>query len=130
MAASYPDPCLQAFPPAKVIRACLGVLLDVCVVLWSMYRFPCDTQVNQSAKGKISNSDALVDWLESIENFIGRLSVYTDETLPPAMVEIVVKIMEELISTLALITKKLKGRKQGEFVLTDVLPCSARRRQT
>jgi len=95
-----------------------------------MCRFPCDTRVNQSAKGEISNFDALVNWLESIENFIGRLSVYTDKTLPPAMIEIVVKIMEELISTFALVTKNLKQRKRGEFVLVDVLPHSAQRRET
>ena len=38
------------------------------------------------------------------------------------MVEIVVKIMEELISTLALVTKKLKERRRGVFVLSDMLP--------
>ena len=78
--------------------------------------------MNQSVKSEMSNFDTLVDWLESIKNFIGRLSVYTDKTLPPAMVEIVVKIMEELISMLALLTKKLKERKRGKFVLADVLP--------
>ena len=78
--------------------------------------------MNQFAKGEISNFDALVDWLESIENFIGRLGIYTNITLPPAMVGMLVKIMEELISTLALVTKKLKERKRGEFVLADVLP--------
>jgi hypothetical protein len=72
------------------------------------------------AKGEISSFDVLVDWLESIENFIGRLSVYTDQTLQPAIVEIVTKIMVELISTLALVTKKLKGRKQGWFVPIDM----------
>jgi len=86
--------------------------------------------VNQFAKGEISNFDALVDWLESIENFIGRLGIYTDITLPPAMVEVVVKIMEELISTLALVTIKLKERKRGELILADVLPYSAPRRKT
>jgi hypothetical protein len=85
--------------------------------------------VNQSAKGEISKFDALVNWLESIENFIGRLSVYMDKTLPPAMVEIVVKIVEELISTLALVTKKLKERKRGEFAPADMSPYSARCRQ-
>ena len=80
-----------------------------------------DTQINQSAKGEISNFDALVDWLESIENFITRLSIYTDKNLPPAMFEIVVKIMEEVITTFALVTKKLKERKRGEFVLANVL---------
>ena len=86
--------------------------------------------MNQSAKGEKSNSDAFVNWLESIENFIDRLSVYTDKTLPPAMVDIVVKIMEELITTLALMTKNFKERKQGEFVLSDVLLYSVRPRQT
>jgi len=124
MAASYSDLFLQAFPPAKAIQACLAVLLDVCAVLWSICRSPCDAHVNQSAKGEISNFDALISWLESIENFIGRLSVYTNKTLPPAVVEIVVKIIEELISTLALVTKKLRERKRGEFVLAGVSPYS------
>jgi len=122
MTASYSDLFSQAFPPAKAIQACLCVLLGVCAVLWSICRFPSDTQVNQFAKGEISNFDALVDWLESIENFIGRLGIYTNITLPPAMVGMLVKIMEELISTLALVTKNLKERKRGEFVLADVLP--------
>ena len=88
--------------------------------------------MNQLAKGEVSNFDTLVTWLESVESFICRLSVYTDKNLPPAMVEIVVKIMEELISTLALVTKKLKEKKRGGFirVLADVLPNSKRRRQT
>ena len=127
---SYSDLFLQTFPPAKAIPACLGVLLDVCAILWSICGFPCDTQVIQSAKGEISKFDALVNWLESIEHFVGRLSIYLDTTLPPAMVEIVVKIMVELISTFALVTKKLKERKRGEFILPDVLPYSARHRQT
>ena len=70
--------------------------------------------MHQSAKGEISNFDALVTWLESIENFIGRLSIYTNKALSPTMVEIVVKIIEELIFTLALVTTKLKERKRGE----------------
>ena len=81
--------------------------------------------MNQSAKAEISDLNALVNWLESIENFIVRLGVYTNKTLPPAMVEIVVKITVELISTLALVTKRFKERKRGEFVLADVLPYSA-----
>ena len=72
--------------------------------------------------GEVSNFDIVVTWLESVENFICRLSVYTDQTLPPAVVEIMVKIMEELISTLALITRTLKKRKRGKFVLTDMIP--------
>lgn len=124
MSVSYTKPFLQVFPPTKSIQGCLGVLLAVCAVSWSICRFPCDTQVNQLAKGEISDFDALVNSLESIENFVSRLNEYTDKTLPPAMVKLVVKIMEELITTLALVTKKLRERKRGEFILTDVVPYS------
>ena len=111
----------------KVIQACLGVLLDVCAFSRVYVDFLFDIQVNQSAKGEISNFDTVVTWLGSIENFIGRLGVYSDKILPPAMVEMVVKIMVELISTLALVTKILKGRKRGVFVLADVFSYSAPR---
>ena len=79
------------------------------------FSLSCNTQVNQLAKGEIFEFHTLVNWLESIENFIGRLHVYIDKILPPAMVEIVVKIMEELIVTLALVTQELKERKRGEY---------------
>ena len=43
---SYSDLFLQTAPPVEVIQACLGILLEVCAVLWFILsRFPCDTQV-------------------------------------------------------------------------------------
>jgi hypothetical protein len=45
----------------------------------------------------------------------------------PAVDEIVVKILVELISTLALVTEELKQRRSSEFVLADISPCSAPR---
>jgi len=41
------------------------------------------------------------------------------------MDEMVVKILVELISTLALVTEELKQRRSSESVLVDVLFCSA-----
>ena len=43
---------------------------------------------------------------ESIENFLKRLAVYTEIEPTPAMAEMVVKIMVELLSVLALATKQ------------------------
>jgi hypothetical protein len=54
--------------------------------------------------------DALVDIFECIENFLRRLNIYTEPT--PAMTEMVIKIMAELITVLALATKQMK---QGRF---------------
>jgi hypothetical protein len=60
--------------------------------------------------------DALVDLLDSIERFIERLNIYTH--IPPthAMDEMVLKIMVELLSTLALATKELKQGRSSELI--------------
>jgi len=119
-----PDFDLQTFPPAKAIHACLAILLDVRAVLQFICRWPGDGYVIQSAKGIISNCDALINLLESIEHFLNRLNIYTQIPPTPAIDEIVVKILVELISTLALVTDELKQRRSSESVLTDVLLCS------
>ena len=72
------------------------------------------------AKGIISNCEALVDLLESIENFVNRLDIYTRIPPTPATDEIVVKILVELIFTLALVTEELKKRQSSESVLATV----------
>ena len=111
---------LQTFPPGKAIQACLAILLDVRAVPRYICRLPGDVCVIQSAKGIISNCDALVDLLESIEHFLNRLDVYTQIPATPAIDEMVDKILVELISTLALVTKRLKQRRSSESVLVDV----------
>ena len=55
--------------------------------------------------------DALVDIFECIENFLRRLRIYTEIPPSPAMTELVIKIMVELLSVLALATKQInRGR--------------------
>ena len=74
----------------------------------------------QAAKGRITNCDALIDLLESIEHFVNRLYIYTRIPPTPVMDEIVIKILLELISTLALVTEQLKQRRSSESALADV----------
>jgi len=82
----------------------------------------------QAAKGIISDCDALIDVLESIEHFLNRLYIYGRIIPTPAMDEIVVKILVELISTLAQVTEELKQRRSSESVLADAFYiCSAPR---
>jgi hypothetical protein len=59
--------------------------------------------------------DALVDLFECIESFLRRLGIYTEMPLPPAMTEMVIKIMVELLSVLALATKQIN---QGRFSMS------------
>ena len=66
----------------------------------------------QTASDVSSSYDALVDLFECIGNFLKRLRIYTDLPLSSSMTDIIVKIMIELLSVLALATKQIK---QGRF---------------
>jgi hypothetical protein len=72
-------------------------------------------------KGVIDSYNALVDLLELVEHFLSRLDIYTK--IPPtvAMTEVVVKILVELLSALALATKQAKRGKPSESVFGEVL---------
>ena len=78
-------------------------------------------------KGVIDGYDTLVDSLESIEHFLNRLDIYTKIPPTAAMTEIVVKILVELLSTLALATKQIKQGKPSESVFGEVLHYLTRR---
>ena len=65
----------------------------------------------------IDSYGALLDLLESIDHFLKRLDIYTKIPPTPAMDEILVKIMVELVSTLALATKELKQGRPSASVL-------------
>ena len=81
-----------------------------------LHAYSCDIQVSQAFKGVSSDLDALVDLLESIELFLNRLDIYTKVPPTLAMTEIIVKIMVELLSTLALATKQIKQGRPSESV--------------
>ena len=81
-----------------------------------------DIQANQEAKGIASSYDTLVDLLELIENFLSRVDICARISPTPATDEVVVKIMAELFSMLALATRELKQGPSSESVLLKVLP--------
>ena len=73
-------------------------------------------QAYQTVKGVIDSYDTLVDLLESIEHFLKRLDIYTK--IPPtvSMTEMVIKILIELLSALALVTKQIQEGRASESV--------------
>jgi hypothetical protein len=73
----------------------------------------------QGAKG-VNSINTLIDLFESIERFLNPLDIYTWVPTTPAMDEEVIKIMMELISTLALATKELNEGQPSESVLADM----------
>jgi len=52
--------------------------------------------------------DALAELFESIERFLSRLDIYTRIPLILAMANVVVKIIAEVLSILAVATKQVK----------------------
>ena len=60
----------------------------------------------------MSSYNALLDLSECLGNFLKRLEIYTTIPPTPMMTDIVIKIMVELLSVLALATNQVK---QGRF---------------
>jgi hypothetical protein len=67
---------------------------------------------NQAAIAVGTSYDALVDLFECVANFLGRLQIYTDIPSTPTMSGLLITIMREVLSVLALATKQIK---QGRF---------------
>ncbi|KAI0275997.1 hypothetical protein BGY98DRAFT_745510 [Russula aff. rugulosa BPL654] len=84
---------LVPFPPAKALFVGIDVLLS-------------------AASGVTSSYDALLDLFECLGNFLKRLEVYTTIPPIPAMIDLIIKIMVELLSVLSLATKQIR---QGRF---------------
>ena len=73
---------------------------------------PCHISVNQAASGVTTSYDALVELFECVANFLKRLHIYTEIPFTPTMIDIIVKILIEVLSVLALATRQIK---QGRF---------------
>ena len=114
----------------NAIHTAFAALLSVRASLWSLSAYLPEIEAYQTVKGVIDSYDALVNLLESIEHFLNRLDIYTK--IPPtvAMTEMVVKILIELLSALALVTKQIKEGKASEFVFDTILPGSMQGRKT
>ncbi|KAN0136205.1 Ankyrin repeat-containing domain protein [Lactarius tabidus] len=85
------------FSPAKVIFVGAGVLL-------------------QAAKEVEASQDLLIDLFERIENFFRRLEVYNTVPPTPAMTDMMVKIMVEVLDILGTITKEMKQSRAKKFL--------------
>ena len=58
-----------------------------------------------------------MDLFECLGNFLKRLEIYTAVPVTPLMTDIIVKIMVELLSVLALATKQVKQGKLSKRII-------------
>ena len=78
----------------------------------------CDTSVAQVQKDVGTSYDSLVDLFQSIASLLNRLYAYTKTPLTTSMTDIVVKLLVEVLSTLAIVTKQIKQGRLGEPVFS------------
>ncbi|KAH9063568.1 hypothetical protein EDB87DRAFT_128803 [Lactarius vividus] len=86
------------FPPASAVLVGVDVLLT-------------------AASNVSSSYDSLVDLFECLANFLKRLQIYTSIPFTSLMTDIIVKILAELLSVLALATKQVQ---QGRLICEEV----------
>jgi hypothetical protein len=96
----------QIFSPAKVIFVGVGVLLSVRILRWTCVR--AILIPSQAAMDVRASQDALIDIFELMESFFQRLEIYTRVSPPPEMIDVIVKIMVEVLSILGIATREIK----------------------
>ena len=79
----------------------------------------CNTCVSQAAKDLRASQDTLVDIFDRIENFFRRLEIYTEMEPTTGMVNIIIKIMAEVISVLGIATKEIKRGRISRYLFYD-----------
>ena len=83
----------------------------------------------QAVKDISSSYDALIELFASFENFLGRLGIYSVVPPTPVLTSVLVKIIVELLSTLALATKQVKQGRFSESLLVSTTLDSMRHRE-
>ena len=100
-----------------MIFAGFGVLLSVRSLFPLSARAICNSHISQAAKDARSSQEALADIFERIENFFRRLEVYTVVPPTPEMMDMMVKIMVEVLSILGIATKETRQGRTSESIL-------------
>ncbi|KAH9027166.1 hypothetical protein EDB85DRAFT_127813 [Lactarius pseudohatsudake] len=109
-------------PVVQVVHGFSGVLGQAVSLVSRQVPFPLasavlvSVEVLLAAASDVSSSyDSLVDLFECLGNFLKRLQIYTSIPLTPLMTDIVVKILVELLSVLALATKQVQQGRLKKF---------------
>jgi len=109
-----PMPIFQVFSPAKVIFAGIGVLLAVRILTLFLCTNHCNAYNPQATRDIRSSQETLIDLFERIENFFRRLEIYTEVPPTSEMMDMMVKIMVEVLSILGIATKEIKQGRTSE----------------
>ena len=71
---------------------------------------------SQAAKDASASRDKLIELFNRVEHFFGRLEIYTGITPTTAMTGIIIKIMVEVLTILAIATTEVKRGRLSELM--------------
>ncbi|KAF8260195.1 hypothetical protein EI94DRAFT_1706490 [Lactarius quietus] len=92
----------MVFPPIQIICSGISILLV--------------HYLTQAARDTAASRDTLIELFERIESFFIRLQTYTEGPPTAAMTNVMGKIMAEVLSMLAILTKEMKPRRTKTFL--------------
>jgi hypothetical protein len=83
-----------------------------------MVRLSClfNTHGEQAAKDASASQDRIIELFNRIEHFFGRLEIYIGITPTAAMTDIIIKIMVEVLTILAIATKEVKRGRLKKYI--------------
>jgi hypothetical protein len=83
--------------------------------------YAIDPSVPQAAQVVSASQDVLVDLFDRIENFFRRLEAYIEVSPTAGMADLIVKVMVEVLSILAISTKEVNQSGASESIPADGL---------
>ena len=75
-----------------------------------------DTHGSQAAKDASASRERLIELFNRIERFFRRLEIYTGVTPTTAMTDMIIEIMVEVLTILAIATKEVKRGRLSELI--------------
>jgi hypothetical protein len=82
-----------------------------------------NASISQAAKDARASQDTLIDIFERIEMFFRRLEIYTGVPPTSEMMDIVVRIMAEVLSVVGIAMKEIKQGRMSKYSLIQVRRC-------
>ena len=112
-----------------MVFAGVGVLLSVCIlhnkILWGV-EYNCNAPISQTARDVRASHGTLINTFERIEMIFRRLEIYAKvplTVLTSEMMDIIIRIMVEVLSILGIAMKDIKQGRMSKYSLIQVGHC-------
>lgn len=80
----------------------------------------CNAFVSQAAREARTSEDILIDIFEKVEMFFQRLKIYTELPSTMEIMDVIVRIMVQVLSVLGIATKQIKQGRISKYLLSEL----------